>query len=117
MAVRATELSHRVAALLGFLGVALGAFGAHWLKSFLIANDSVAIWQTAVLYQIVHSVAALWASERKPIVSWIWSAGILLFSGSLFLLALTGARWLGVITPVGGLFFLIGWSFFVIKPK
>ena len=107
----------RAAALLGFLGVALGAFGAHWLKPVLSANSSAAIWQTAVFYHLVHAVASLWVAERKPPVAWIWTVGILLFSGSLYRLALTGVRWLGAITPLGGLLFLIGWSFLIIRPK
>jgi len=115
--MKGSEPALKAAALLGFLGVALGAFGAHWLKPILTANASAAIWQTAVLYQLVHAAASLWAAERRPPVAWIWSAGILLFSGSLYLLALTGAHWLGAITPLGGLFFLIGWSIIIIRPR
>lgn len=99
-----------VAAILGFTGVALGAFGAHGLKAVLAANGSAAIWQTAVLYHLVHAVASLWAAERKPAVAWIWTAGVVLFSGSLYLLALTNIRWLGFLTPLGGILFLIGWA-------
>jgi len=99
-----------LAALLGFTGVALGAFGAHGLKAVLAANGSAAIWQTAVLYHLVHAVASLWAAERKPAVAWIWTAGVVLFSGSLYLLALTNIRWLGFLTPLGGILFLVGWA-------
>jgi uncharacterized membrane protein YgdD (TMEM256/DUF423 family) len=99
----------RLAAFLGFLGVLLGAFGAHGLKNLLETHATTAIWQTAVLYHLVHSVAALWASEKRPTVVWIWAAGIGIFSGSLYLLAVTNLRWLGAITPFGGTLFLIGW--------
>ena len=107
--------STTLAAILGFTGVALGAFGAHGLKDVLTANGTGAIWQTAVLYQLVHAVASLWAAERRPVVARLWAAGIVLFSGSLYALALTNIRWLGAITPVGGVLFLIGWAM-LIKP-
>jgi len=103
-------LAQRLAAILGFLGVAFGAFGAHGLESLLKANATTAIWQTAVLYHLVHSVAALWASDRRADVVYVWAAGIAVFSGSLYILALTNVRWLGAITPIGGLFFLVGWG-------
>jgi uncharacterized membrane protein YgdD (TMEM256/DUF423 family) len=105
----------RTAAILGFLGVALGAFGAHGLKDTLEAHAATAIWQTAVLYHLVHAVAALWASEKRPAVVWIWTAGIVIFSGSLYLLAVTNIRWLGAITPIGGILFLIGWGMVVVQ--
>ena len=107
----------RIAAVLGFLGVALGAFGAHGLKAILESNATMAIWQTAVLYHLVHAVAALWASEKRPAVVWIWTAGIVIFSGSLYLLAVTNVRWLGAITPIGGILFLIGWVMIAVKPR
>jgi len=106
-----------IAALLGFTGVALGAFGAHGLKDVLAANGTLAIWQTAVIYHLVHAVASLWASERKPVVTWIWAAGIAVFSGSLYVLALTNIRWIGAITPIGGILFLIGWAMLVFKGR
>lgn len=105
-----------LAAVLGFTGVALGAFGAHALKDLLVANGTAAIWQTAVLYQLVHAVASLWASERRPVVVWLWSAGVLVFSGSLYVLALTNIKWLGAVTPLGGALFLIGWAM-LFKPR
>ena len=105
----------RTAAILGFLGVALGAFGAHGLKTLLEAHATTAIWQTAVLYHLIHSVAALWASEKRPGVVWMWSAGIVIFSGSLYLLAVTNIRWLGAITPFGGVLLLIGWLMILLK--
>ena len=105
-----------LAAVLGFTGVALGAFGAHGLKTVLASNGTAAIWQTAVLYQLVHAVASLWAAERRPLVSRIWAAGVVVFSGSLYALALTNIKWLGAITPVGGLLFLMGWAM-LFKPQ
>jgi uncharacterized membrane protein YgdD (TMEM256/DUF423 family) len=111
------QLATQIAGLLGFLGVALGAFGAHQLATLLAANQTLSIWQTAVLYHLVHAVAALWAVDRNPAVVWIWAAGVLVFSGSLYLLAVTNIRWLGAITPVGGLLFLAGWLLVVFKPQ
>ena len=110
-------LTQQVAACAGFLGVALGAFGAHGLKTILTANGTLDIWQTAVLYHLIHAVAALWTSTRYPSVTWTWTAGILIFSGSLYLLAVTNIRWLGAITPIGGLLFLAGWLMIVFKPQ
>jgi len=104
----------QVAAVLGFLGVALGAFGAHYLKDNVAAFNA-AVWQTAVLYQLVHAVAALWASGRNPLVVWLWAAGVVFFSGSLYILAVTGIKWLGAITPIGGLLFLAGWLLLIIR--
>jgi uncharacterized membrane protein YgdD (TMEM256/DUF423 family) len=100
----------QLAAILGFTGVALGAFGAHGLKDVLAANGTAAVWQTAVLYQLIHAVASLWAAERWTLVTRLWAAGIVFFSGSLYLLALTNIKWLGAITPIGGMLFLLGWA-------
>lgn len=111
------QLATSVAGVLGFLGVALGAFGAHGLQSILTANNTTAIWQTAVLYHLVHSVASLWAAGKNPVIVWIWAAGIVVFSGSLYILAVTNIKWLGAITPIGGLLFLAGWLFVVLKPQ
>lgn len=110
-------LATQVAAALGLLGVALGAFGAHGLKDLLLANGRLDVWQTAVLYQLVHAVASLWAAGRHPTVVWIWTAGVIIFSGSLYLLAVTNIKWLGAITPIGGLLFLAGWLMIAIKPQ
>jgi uncharacterized membrane protein YgdD (TMEM256/DUF423 family) len=104
------------AGLFGFLGVALGAFGAHALKGVLEAGGHVDTWKTAVLYQLVHAVALLalagWRDAQGgpgKKVAWCWSAGIVLFSGSLYGLSLGGPRILGPITPLGGGAFLLGW--------
>ena len=108
-------MSVKIAAVMGFLGVALGAFGAHGLKALLAAHDTAAIWQTAVFYQITHAVAALWASEKRPIAVTWWAWGIVVFSGSLYLLAVTNIKWLGAITPLGGLLLLAGWVSIFLK--
>lgn len=106
------------AGLLGFTGVALGAFGAHALKETLLANGTAATWQTAVQYHLIHTVALLglagWA-DGWPQARWIgrcWAAGVVLFSGSLYWLALGGPKLLGPITPLGGVALLFGWGLF-----
>ncbi|HLX94448.1 MAG TPA: DUF423 domain-containing protein [Verrucomicrobiae bacterium] len=102
----------RVAAIAGFLAVALGAFGAHGLNKILAQNGTAAIWETAASYHLLHAVMLFVLAGRKPPAAgpwWCFLAGIVIFSGSLYLLAATGARWLGAITPVGGISFLAGW--------
>ena len=102
--------------LCGFLGVALGAFGAHALKGRLDA-DLLAAFEVGVRYQMYHALALLavgWACTRWPgsvltASGWLFVAGMVIFSGSLYALALSGARWLGAITPLGGLVLLAGW--------
>src|SRR5262245_54409408 len=97
-------------ALLAGLGVAAGAFGAHGLRARL-TPDMLAIFETAVRYQMYHALALLavgWAAARWPdrgvaLAGWLFVAGIVVFSGSLYVLALTGTRWLGAVTPLGGL--------------
>lgn len=104
------------AGVAGFLGVALGAFGAHALKTRL-PPDMLAIFETGVRYQMYHVfalVAAAWAWARWPVrvftaAGILFVVGILVFSGSLYLLAFTGVRALGAVTPLGGLAFLAGW--------
>jgi uncharacterized membrane protein YgdD (TMEM256/DUF423 family) len=105
-----------LAAASGFVAVAAGAFGAHALKTRL-APDLLAVFDTAVRYQMFHVVGlvvAAWllargATAAALVSGWCFAAGTLIFSGSLYALALTGARWLGAITPVGGALFLAGW--------
>jgi uncharacterized membrane protein YgdD (TMEM256/DUF423 family) len=107
----------RIAATAGFLAVALGAFGAHGLQKILAQNGTAAIWQTAVFYHFLHAVMLFVLAERKPPVAgpwWCFLAGILIFSGSLYLLAVTGVHWLGAITPIGGISFLAGWLWLAI---
>lgn len=102
----------RISAVFGFLAVALGAFGAHGLKATLLHHGTLATYETAAHYHLIHAVAMLWASTRDPLPVWSWRcfcAGIVIFSGSLYALAITGVKVLGAITPIGGVFFLIGW--------
>ena len=102
----------RLAAMMGFLAVALGAFGAHGLKKILEQHEAVATWQTAVFYHFIHTVMLFLLAQRKPVASGPWLSffvGIIIFSGSLYLLALTNMKWLGAITPLGGVSFLAGW--------
>lgn len=103
-----------IAAIAGFLAVALGAFGAHGLKSIL-SDYQLDIYKTAVNYQVWHALllAVIANQAQHPLLVWAsWSlvCGIVLFSGSLYLLALTGIKWLGMVTPLGGLSFLLGWG-------
>jgi uncharacterized membrane protein YgdD (TMEM256/DUF423 family) len=106
----------QVGALSGFLGVAAGAFGAHALRARL-APDMLAVFETGARYQVYHAlalVAAAWAATRWPgtrttAAGWCFIAGTVLFSGSLYGMALTGQRALGAVTPLGGVAFLAGW--------
>jgi uncharacterized membrane protein YgdD (TMEM256/DUF423 family) len=112
--IRAT----RIAAALGFLAVALGAFGAHGLKGLLAQNGLTAVWEKAVFYHFIHAVMLFVLAERKPfpaVAWWSFLAGIGFFSGSLYLLALTNVHWLGAVTPVGGLCLLFGWGWLGFK--
>jgi len=104
--------------LLGFLGVAFGAFGAHALKGRLSA-DMLVVFETGVRYQMYHAFAILIVAAAigrigdanlLVLAGWFFVAGVLLFSGSLYVLSLSGVGVLGAITPVGGLLFLIGWA-------
>ncbi len=113
-------LATRLAAAAGLLAVALGAFGAHALKSLLAQNETADIWQKAVFYHFVHAVMLCVLAARKPIPAfacWSFCAGIVFFSGSLYLLAATNVHWLGAITPIGGLCFLLGWAGLFRRPK
>jgi uncharacterized membrane protein YgdD (TMEM256/DUF423 family) len=104
------------AAAAGFLGVALGAFAAHALKATL-PPDMLAVFETGVRYQMYHAFALFaaawgfsrWQTRAFTIAGGLFAAGIVIFSGSLYLLAFTGLRWLGAVTPLGGLAFLAGW--------
>jgi len=111
------SLAFRLAALLGFLGVALGAFGAHGLGDLLRRNGTLAIWEKAVFYHFIHTVVLLVLARLRPWQPGPWFCfltGITVFSGSLYLLALTNARWLGAITPLGGASLLAGWLWLAI---
>lgn len=104
------------AAILGALGVAAGAFGAHGLREQL-SPEQLRAWNTGADYHLLHAIALLgvaWARTRWPgAISAVAAAamvlGIVVFSGSLYVLALSGMRWLGMITPIGGLAFIVGW--------
>jgi uncharacterized membrane protein YgdD (TMEM256/DUF423 family) len=119
MAMRgdADRLLYMCAGVAGLSGVALGAFAAHGLESRL-APDLRSVFETAARYQMYHAFAlcaaawgwARWQQRWFVIAGYCFVAGIVLFSGSLYLLALTGWRWLGPITPLGGLAFLAGWA-------
>ena len=112
-------LFFRIATVLCFLAVALGAFGAHSLRSSLELHGMLDVWNKAVLYHFVHAIAllvlALYGTVNRG-AWWLLLAGILLFSGSLYVMALTNLRWLGAITPLGGLCFLAGWAWLIITP-
>lgn len=109
----------RIAAAFCFLAVALGAFGAHALKSKLEAHGMTEVWNKAVLYHFIHAIAlfvlAVFVTANRG-AAWLFVAGIVLFSGSLYLMALTNIRWLGAITPFGGICFLAGWAWLVLLP-
>jgi len=123
-------MTHRVTllsgAVLGLVGVAIGAFGAHALRPFLLQRGMIEAWQTAVQYQLIHAVALVglagWlratpegaARSRAAKAAWCWTAGVILFSGSLYWLAAGAPRWLGPVTPLGGLSLLAGWLFVVL---
>jgi uncharacterized membrane protein YgdD (TMEM256/DUF423 family) len=108
------------AALFGFLSVALGAFGAHSLKNILDEYGK-SVYEKAVLYQMFHSMALFAVGVLQHLFKGIsfspagfgFLIGILLFSGSLYVLAITGVKWLGAITPIGGLAFLFGWAWLI----
>jgi uncharacterized membrane protein YgdD (TMEM256/DUF423 family) len=114
------HLSRTVAALSGFFAVALGAFGAHALRSRFDALGTLSVWQTGVQYNLVHAVVLLVISRWDPfprLAFWLIFCGLVLFSGSLYLLALTKILWLGAITPLGGLGMLGGWLTLALKGK
>ncbi|MEW6302055.1 MAG: DUF423 domain-containing protein [Verrucomicrobiota bacterium] len=114
------QLAARIAAFMGFLAVGLGAFGAHGLKKILAQNGTADIWETAVFYHFVHVVVLLVLSWRTPLRTgpwWSFLAGILVFSGTLYLLAVTNIKWLGAITPIGGVSLMVGWFWLVVSSE
>lgn len=104
-------------AVFAFLAVALGAFGAHALGTRVPPGD-MEIFETGVRYQMYHALALFavaWVQTRWPgggtvVAGWLFVVGIVVFSGSLYTLVLSGARWLGAVTPFGGVAFLVGWG-------
>jgi len=110
----------RIAAAFGLLAVVLGAFGAHSLKDVLGQNGTTSIWEKAVFYHFIHAVMLFILAERMtiPKVAWVsFLVGIVIFSGSLYLLAVTNMKWLGAITPIGGVSFIVGWACLILRPK
>ena len=105
--------------LLALCAVLFGAFGAHALRETLSAHDSIQIWETAVRYQMWHALALIMLSmipgpqSIPKMTGPCFLVGSLLFSGSLYGLALNGPKWLGPLTPLGGLFLIIGWLLLV----
>ena len=107
-----------IGSVLAGIGVAMGAFGAHGLKN-LVSTELLDTWDKAVGYQIYHALALFvvswaithWTSQAKifGVGGWLFLGGVILFSGSLYLLVLTNTRWLGAITPFGGVAFVAGW--------
>lgn len=115
------RVSILLAGVVGFLGVALGAFGAHGLKRRVEplpdGAQRMAWWQTGAQYHLVHALAIGLCAVRpsaaqtpSAVAPWLFLAGIVLFSGSLYGMTLTGARKLGAVTPIGGTLFLVGWA-------
>ncbi|MCF8210981.1 MAG: DUF423 domain-containing protein [Rhodoferax sp.] len=111
------KLFFALGAISAFVGVALGAFGAHGLRSH-VSEDMLRVFETGVRYQMYHALALFvvaWVATRcqSPLVlasGVLFCIGTLLFSGSLYLMVLTGARWLGAVTPIGGVAFLAAWA-------
>ena len=107
-----SQTALRISAIVGFLAVALGAFGAHGLHGVLEKNARLATWETAVLYHLTHAVVLLIIATLRPLRAaafWLMLTGIAIFSGTLYVLALTNVKWLGAITPIGGVCLLAGW--------
>jgi uncharacterized membrane protein YgdD (TMEM256/DUF423 family) len=108
-------------ALLGFLGVAAGAFGAHAIRE-RVSVERLDNWKTAADYQLWHALATIasgliavrWASGAAAAAGWCFVAGVVVFSGSLYVLALTDRRKLGAVTPFGGVLLLVGWALLVV---
>ena len=105
------------------LAVALGAFGAHALEASLTAKGLTAVWETSSRYHFYHSFALLaiaWLQDRLPAAKLQWPGlffllGIIFFSGSLYVMGLTGVKVLGAITPVGGVLFMLGWGLMIVQ--
>ena len=110
-----------IGAISGLITVGIGAFGAHGLKEILENNQTTNVYNKAVLYQMFHSIAILiiglleMYTEKSIFLSGLFlTLGILIFSGSLYVLSITNLKWIGAITPIGGLCFLIGWIILVL---
>jgi uncharacterized membrane protein YgdD (TMEM256/DUF423 family) len=108
----------KIGIIFSLLGVVIGAFGAHGLKDILIKHSTMDTFQTAVGYQMFHSIAILFSGilihinlMESKLSLILFMCGIIIFSGSLYILSITNIKWLGAITPIGGLFFIAGWIF------
>ncbi len=109
-------LFFRIGVFLAGAAVALGAFGAHALRA-RVSPDLLAVFESGVRYQMYHALALIaislgatrWSAAHLTAAGWLFVAGVVLFSGSLYLLTLTGVRWWGAVTPLGGVAFLAGW--------
>jgi uncharacterized membrane protein YgdD (TMEM256/DUF423 family) len=112
----------RLAGLVGLTGVALGAFGAHGLRDRL-GPGMLEVYRTGVLYHLVHAVALLAVAlgaarlRRARLVATLFTAGVAIFSGSLYALAVTQVRWLGAVTPLGGVALMAGWAVLLAEAK
>ena len=108
-----SHTAFRIAAVLGFFAVALGAIGAHGpLHELVVKNERLATWDTAVLYHLTHAIGLLLIATLRPLriaAWWLMLAGVIIFSGTLYALALTNVKWLGAITMFGGVSLLAGW--------
>ena len=108
-----------IAGTLGFSAVLLGAFGAHGLRERL--GPMIEVYRTGVLYHLVHALAALAVAlaadrlRRPRLIVGLFGAGVAIFSGTLYLLAITGLTWLGAITPIGGLLLMAGWAALILE--
>lgn len=119
------EKSLRVGIIIAGLTVAIGAFGAHSLADILSANGRIETYKTAVFYQFVHSLAIIltsllyekYDSKRLNTAFYLFFLGIIIFSGSLYILSITDIRILGAITPIGGISFIIGWIYLYLATK
>jgi len=125
---RMNNLSKRfinIAAVFGATAVGFGAFGAHALEDMLRESGRTGTFETAVLYHFVHTFAVLFVAilydkiphKKTEIAGYLFTSGIIIFSGSLYILCLSGANWLGAITPIGGILFIMGWIFLVVAKK
>lgn len=123
--MNASKSSIIAGAVFAFLSVAFGAFGAHALKDFLLAQARLDTYQTAVQYQMYHALGLilvgilghLFPKKDFKMSAILFTAGIVIFSGSLYLLCGLGIKWLGAITPIGGICFLSGWLLLIFKVR
>lgn len=112
------EKQVQAAALSGALAVGLGAFGAHGLEAILERNQTVDVWETAVSYHFIHTLVLLWLAGQASMGKGprrCFTFGIVVFSGTLYVLAVSGIRWLGAITPIGGVALIVAWVWLAVQ--